>query len=710
MRPAILLLALAVAAACAPAQPPPIDVPEKTHLTYRIISGVSMGGIGAAALGFSHPERFDGIAALGGPIDAAFFVRALGKFNRGGFCTRQRLEELLAADPVSLNDPKVIDACRQVVPAIEWEHQTDFNHWVWTKNGTNFTRDTAIDMSTDLSLAFGNLFSENPASAFAPKGVDPERLRKPPADFCTNPTVVKGVYDADYNPTGKYDAITFCDGQPRLFFCAATGRKVDYCSDPKNIAQPLPVAQERAFADAFCASEGGAVEADRDKDALFLFRYGSQVDPCRQATRPFVLALALDMNKNGRRDYGEPVVGNPWERFSDVGADGCADAFEDGQGGCKGSPTATGLDPNRDDYHVDSNPLGTEDDWFHQAGEPYEDHGLDGVPGTFDFGEGNGAFDTTTALGRMLAYDGRARYRALTDAGRRRLELLLDGGIRDMANLGLMSRHLFGLVRALRGEQATGYYRDFLDIPGMKDARTGYFNPWNNRWKYVPRNIALLYGKDSPTDQDRIDGEGDHVGTNSQAVHRFYTLFNWAAASWPSLERPATPLGGSSAGERQKLEWYQSAALGNARREYAIALPPGYDDPKNAAARYPVMYVMHGYGMEPLGFMGTSLISDAFVTDTDVRLRPMIMVFPSGRCCFVNAATGARDCREKDDSGTDFERLAGWERECHSGSFYVNRQGYTPKDQARYGDAFFELMEHVDKNYRTLAPADVGSR
>ena len=710
MRPVIVLLAAATFAACTdPTPPPPIEVPQKTRLTYRIISGVSMGGIGAAALGFSNPDKFDGIGALGGPIDAAFFARALSKFNRGGFCSLAKLEEILAADPTKLNDPQVINACRQLTPPIQWEHPQDFNHWVWTKNGTNFTRDTAIDMSTDLALAFGNPFSQNPASALAPVGVDPEKLRHPPADFCSNPTVVKNVYDADYNPEGKYDAITFCDGQPTVFFCRTTKRKVDFCSDPANIANPLPKAQEAAFAAAFCASEGGAVVANKEDDALFLFQHGSQVDACRLGTRPFVLALALDMNKNGRRDYGEPVIGNGWERYQDVGADGCADAYEDGNGGCR-TTAAGATDPNKDNYDVDQNPLGTENDWRFEAGEPYDDFGLDGVAGTGDFGEGDGKYSVTTNYARMQQYDGRERYRALDDAGRKRLESLLDGGIRDMVNLGLMARHLFALVRALRGESATGYYRDFLDIPGMKDSRSGYFNPWNTRWKYVPRNIALIYGKDNPSDQDRVDGEGDHVGTPGEAVNRFYTLFNWAAASWPNLERPATPLGGSTAGERQKFEWYQSEALGNARREYAIALPPGYDEPANANARYPVMFVMHGYGMEPLGFMGTSLISDAFVTDTDVKLRPMIMVFPSGRCCFENKVTGARDCREKDDAGQDFDRLADWERECNSGSFFVNRQGYGATDKARYGDAFFELMAHIDQKYRTLAPAEVTQR
>ena len=710
MRPVISVLVFGlVGLGCSPTAeaPPP---PQRVRTTYKLLTGVSMGGVGASALGFSNPDRFDGVAAQGGPLDAALFLRALSTFAMGGFCPRERLEQILATAPEQLNDPKVIDACAQVHPTIEWEHQQSFNRLHYSLNGTNFDRDTSLDMFSDITLGFGNLFYENPASPYAPNGVDPERLRHPPADFCRTPTVVKGFRNLEYNPEGRYDAITFCDGQPRLYFCRATGRKVDFCSDPSNLRTPLPAAQEAAFAAAACAAEGGAQVANKSDDPLFMLNHAGAVDPCREAVRPMTIGLALDLNGNRRRDYGEPLVGSPWERFDDVGADGCASAFEDGAGGCRTTADPSAVDPNGDDYHVDRNPLGTEANWLRDEGEPFRDHGLDGVPGTLDFGEGNGVFDTTSGVRRLLAADARTRLRAMEPQARARLDVLVDGGIRDMANLGLMARHLFALVRALRGEAASGYYRDFLEIPGMKDSRSGLFNPWNNRWRFVPRNLAVLYGKDAPTDQDRIEGEGDHVGTNSQAVHRFYTLFNWAAASWPNLERPATPYGGASASERQKLAWFTSKALGGAKREYAIALPPGYDAPENADKRYPVMVLLHGYGMDPLNFMGTSLIADAYVTDTDVKLRPMIMVFPSGRCCFVNIASGARDCRETDDQGRDLSRVAGWERECHSGTFYVNRQGYTGQDAVAYGDSLFELLQHVDETYRTLPTAEVDAR
>jgi len=689
-------------------KPPEPKVVEKVSTTYRIVAGVSMGGIGTSALGFSRPEKFDGVAPQGGPLDAAFFFRMLDKFTLGGFCSRAELEKILAMDPTKLNDPATIEACRVPTPTLKWEHQQDFNHWHYTTNGSNFSRDNYGEMVSDLTLAFGNFFTENPLSPYSPPGVEPSRMRHPPADFCTNPVKVKNLRNLEYNPDGKYDAITFCDGQPRLFFCRDTQAPVDFCGDPGNRIHPLPLSQERSYADAFCANQGGAAEANKGDTPLYMLNHAGAVDPCREAARAMPVGLAYDYNNNGRRDFGEPIVNNPWERFDDVGTDGCPDAKEDGKGGCATTANPAAVDPNHDNYDVDTNAVGTEDDWLWQQGEPYRDDGMDGVPNTGDLGEGNGKYDLISGRKTLLKYDGRTNFRALDAKQRKRINVLADGGIRDVFNLGVMAKQLFGLVKALRSTP-TGEYRTFESIPGMVDPRTGQFTPWNNRWKSVPRDLVMLYGKEQPTDADRLAGEGDHVGTNQQALNRFSVMYNWAAATWPSLDRPITPFTGASLDDRQKLEFFESKAL-KAKRGYAIALPPGYEHPDNKDKRYPVLFMLHGYGMDPKNFLGTSVVTDSYAKDKDVNFRPMIQVFPSGRCCFVNKTTKQKDCRETDDTGEEIERLAGWERECNSGSFYVNRRGYSVDDETLYGDSFFELMEHIDQNYRTLPTADVEAR
>jgi hypothetical protein len=708
-RNAICLLAACFCLDCGKVVETPLELPEKIPTTYRIISGVSMGGIGTAALGFSAPERFDAVGVQGGPLDAAFFFRMLDKFALGGFCPRTELEKILAADPSGLNDATQIEKCRTRLPLLQWEHQQDFNHWRYTTNSANFNRDSYLGMISDIALGFGNPFTENPASPYAPPGVDPERLRHPPGDFCTHPVRVKSLFNAEYNPEGKYDAITFCDGQPSLFFCRSSSLPVDFCSDARNRVTPLPQAEERSFADEFCRAQGGAVEASVASSPLYMLDHAGAVDPCRESSTPVTVALAYDYNGNGRRDYGEPTVNNPWERFDDVGVDGCADAFEDGKGGCSSvANPASRVDPNHDNYEVDLNPRGTEADWLWEEGEPFADDGLDGVPSTFDLGEGNGKYDLSSGRQTMLRYDGRSNFRKLTEKQQRRLNVLCDGGIRDVFNLGLMSKQLFGAIKAAR-KSPVGEYRAFNEIPGMVNPRTGNFSPWNGRWKNLPHDLLMLYGKDAPTDDDRKQGDGDHVGTNEQAVERYFVMFNWAGATWPKLSRPATPWSTTSATERQRIEWFDSKAL-NAKREYAIALPPGYDLPENADQRYPVLFMLHGYGMEPKGLLGTSLVTDGYAMDPEVAFRPMIQVFPSGRCCFVKLDTHEKDCRETDETGARIGTRVGWERECNSGSFYVNRRGYTPQDTTAYGDAFFELMDHIDHTYRTLSATEVEAR
>jgi hypothetical protein len=85
----------------------------------------------------------------------------------------------------------------------------------------------------------------------------------------------------------------------------------------------------------------------------------------------------------------------------------------------------------------------------------------------------------------------------------------------------------------------------------------------------------------------------------------------------------------------------------------------------------------------------------------------MITVYPSGRCCFVKP-DGTKDCRDVDESGVNIDQAhPDYSRECLTGNFYVNRQGYTPGDSTPYGDAIFEIMDYVDQNFRTLAPMTV---
>src|SRR4051812_15842651 len=133
---------------------------------------------------------------------------------------------------------------------------------------------------------------------------------------------------------------------------------------------------------------------------------------------------------------------------------------------------------------------------------------------------------------------------------------------------------------------------------------------------------------------------------------------------------------------------FYSTSLG-ARQDYAVSVPAHYDD--NPQARYPVLYLLHGYGQNAEDMAGTDLAIQALA---DLGLvHDMIVVYPSGRCCLAGP-NGERTCDES--NGTP----AGYVRECARGSFSLDRPG------ALHGSALFELMDVVDQNYRTLPPAD----
>lgn len=66
---------------------------------------------------------------------------------------------------------------------------------------------------------------------------------------------------------------------------------------------------------------------------------------------------------------------------------------------------------------------------------------------------------------------------------------------------------------------------------------------------------------------------------------------------------------------------------------YRIYLPPGYDDPVNATARYPVVYLLHGAPgnyRDWIDNAGADKTADALITTG--RIPPLILVMPEGTC------------------------------------------------------------------------------
>lgn len=690
--PRALAAACLLAACSSPAKDPPRK-PQRTY-TFKALSGVSMGAIGTAFLAGSgdHAKDIDAIGSLGGPLDAAWFLGRLEHLQMGGFCSYDKLVALARSAPEKLNDPGALD-CMKSEPTQGNELPEDFNHWNFTTNGGSFDRTEYLDIFWDLSLALGNPLFYNPDSpAFPVKELT--RATFGP-DLCDHPVVLDEahghkLYNKEYNPTGEYPVITFCDGEEPILYCNdAAKTAVDYCS-------PLSPA-------AFCQALGatGVKEAGKGSNEnpdLYYAKKGVY-DPCYKHTMPASFELAVDFNRNGRRDYHEPVIANAHERFQDVGKDGCANDREDGKGGCTASGAAG--DPNGDDFDPATNPLGTQGDFVREDGEPFDDFGLDGVAATGDYGEGNGTYDDSPTRRHWLDTDFRRKYLAPGSTMPDSVDVYADGGVRDLFNFGYSADVLTSAARGLRPAQSKRFLQ-FEQLPqeggGAWDG--GIFDALHADYALMGRNTFVRYGDLTVTEAQRRAGNGDHVGTPAQLINRFGTYVKWMSHHWqPALGEPtqiqavSRRMEGTFFSEKLKAKW-----------NFGIALPPGYDDPANKDKRYPVVSLGHGYGMEAGGMSDLNIIIDSFMSHGDVL--PMIFVYPSGRCCHVRD-DGTADCRDVDDSGADLDLVPGFHKECRTGTFYVNRQGFTPDDNRPYGEALFELLSYVDANYRTLGPMTV---
>lgn len=630
--------------------------PGKRCFTSRAVAGVSMGGGTAGRIGFRHPELWDVVGIMGTPFaDNEFFFRMLKDNHMAGFCDLATLEQLVA-DGVDLDDetnPAVFCGVHDVFPieggdqadpgyfpAVEGTtcsmFRSDFNHWYRGPNagrGGSFSRNGLIDIMHDLVAAFGNPFYANGDDFYFPPGVPPEWHVRPLLDgqevhdaLCAAPISIEGVFSREHNPEGTYPVVTFCDGNTTDGDDPTAG---DYKPD----------------------------ERSRPKAVEFL--------------------LAVDINRNGRRDYGEPVILNNEERFRDCGVDNACD----GDAG----------DDADDNWDPMTNPAGTEGNFRVDDGEDFDDDGVDGVPGTADFGEQNGVWDRTPALQRMVDDSPKNLLARLPESQTARFDVWMDAGVRDFLNTAQTSNTLFAELKDRLPTAAV--YNDFASMPldpKYTDGGDLYKYYMSDYSRAAMGQVAYLrYGSTEycPSSDDN-EGEGNHVGAGD-VVSRIFTLFSFLSERMPAQGRDES-FGGNITDLAPNRDLNDFAFLSSYRSEtlsrdveYGILLPPDYFVEPDA--EYPVLYFFHGQGMTaeglvPLGLaligpMKESVRSDR-VAAGKTDLQRAIIIWVDGEC--------------HDD-------------QCFTGNFYTDFKG-APRDDRRFETAFYELARHVESTYRTLPP------
>ncbi len=675
----------------APTDPGPdgeaADAPPETvvrRFTFKVVAGISMGA-NAVTIAAHHPDRFDAVGSMGGYVDYRYLTHMMTYFFTGGFCPR----ETILANLAHIADPDWPGSfCGPVKPTMPWEWDDwSFNHFHYDESGFKSGRNFLFEVLGGFMMAFGNLLYYNPDHPLLPPGVSLDWFVNDP-EPCAHPEVIGQPYNynAEYNPDGAYPLITFCDGD------------TVECDD----------------SDPACWKAKGTYEPDQEH------------------TLPIWFLLAVDFNGNGRRDYGEPVVLNAFERWRDVGADGCDNASEDGQGGCLAEPRAApaGGDPNHDDYDLLDNPGGTENDFEYEDGEPYDDWGLDGVPDTGDYGEADGRYDRNPRLQAVLDEgDARTFLREAPLDTITRLTWWFDGGIRDALHAVPCTMQQWNALR-LRGLPVRAY-DDFGSTPtsiapGVScDEFLGVLGDLDYSSAAMGQYVMLRYGDPNASPALIQQGSGKHVGLACEIVNRALLFYTMAAFRMPD---PILVADGDTQGRIVNTSYYSDALQNRVR--YSVSLPPGYDAPENANLRYPVQVFLPGHGMAAADMVQTGIIFNMLMGQG--RIPRFILLAPEGQCCYYQKSTGKRlcgcddaqsgsgmdcldpDCRGPHETCEVFRNVPGsdLEQECPAGHFFVNhvtdRWGHQEvSDIMRFEDSLMELLDVVDQEYRTRPPEDV---
>ena len=659
---------------------PEVVAPATRTFLFRGMGGVSMGA-GAFNFHVHNPGHLDMVAALGGYINYRYLQDFFLNMIYGGFCELQLLEKHMD----NLNDPDIEElACSPVSPRHPWEFSVGFNHWHYDTSGITTDRDFFFYITEGIFTAMGNLAYYNPDHPYLPPGVPVDWVQPGPASAkCDNPVHVGKPYNynAEYNPEGKYDLITFCDGE-----------------------EPVP---------------GG-------KDNPDFQELMGNYDPTQEHHRPVAVMLAVDLNGNGVRDFHEPIAINAFERYQDVGTDGCINEAEDGDGGCAGG--GAGTDPNGDDYHMVDHPVGTEGNFFRDEGEPYDDFGLDGVPDTGDHGEGDGQYSRNPRLQALLDESVMEWLRTAPQEELEAVDVVMDGGIRDALHALTGTYPVFTELQArVPNSREYSGYTEFEDslLPSAGETLLlldQELVDWTAAG--IGKNIIVRYGNPDATQKQIDAGDGKHLGSDVTMLNRLALMLLVPLRRWPGMDwEPCL----EQAGSTQNRTFY-SPSMKN-RYNYSISLPPCYASAPEEHPGYPAYLYLPGHGMTAADTIAGGVAFNILMQSGKVP--KFILVVPEGQCCQVDLTTHTRYCICRHDPDDETQRLcmdpactgpeeecamiqvpkAQLFEECNDGHFFTNQVSNLFGDielakEMRFEEMLLDLLADIEANFKLRQPEE----
>lgn len=328
--------------------------------------------------------------------------------------------------------------------------------------------------------------------------------------------------------------------------------------------------------------------------------------------------LARDDNGNQKRDLGEPILKQFQEPF------------------------------------VDLNMNGIFEPWL---GETFFDTGLDGVPGTSDYGENDGVFTYNPNHHHYFAEDPLSRAVTLPLEALQNLNLYLDAGTEDEFQFDIHADHFVDTLnhRGLPFRTENGFPKNFPNLNHFHEKRV-YVRYPGGHVGFNKENIGLSF------EQAKKGIEGAILVAN-----RFTTLFAFVSDHFIGGDFGTDPYELVRYPSQMRVLSFHSPSL-KRRMKFGIYLPPGYS--RNSTNYYPVLYLLLGYNMSVEGMANRWMKAalDALILSGEIQ--KMIIVIPDG----LNYKT-------------------------RNGHFFVNQIDEERGD--RFKDYFFDLMTFIDTFYKT---------
>jgi hypothetical protein len=268
-----------------------------------------------------------------------------------------------------------------------------------------------------------------------------------------------------------------------------------------------------------------------------------------------------------------------------------------------------------------------------------------------------------------------------------RIDTYYDAGIRDFFNAQVSTNSLMAALFA--GGAPVRGFDGFPSLAGLPLADEEMTDVTKLDYSRFGRHLYVRYGNPD-LDEATVEatGDGRHVGSAVQAVHRIQALLYFLASRWPGGDRALAPVDSARA---QKDDMLMTAE--GRPTPFTTVVPPGYFSPENANKTYPVIYFMHGYGMEPNQLAQIAFIAQNAMINPDVpesqRMQKFIFVLVDGKC------------RPGGDVGSGPLPTDG--DLCEEGTFYSDH----PEGTAKGETILMELQTYIEANYRTRPPADI---